>query len=135
MDNLSIITAGSSPTNPSELLSSKAMESLIAELRAKYDIIIFDSPPTLAITDSSVIAPLLDGVIIVYEMGRTARAALLRVKMQVESVGAKVLGVALNHIRPESYVAAGYYPYYYHYKYRYGEKGEGEKESREQEST
>jgi capsular exopolysaccharide synthesis family protein len=135
LDNLSIITAGSSSVNPSELLGSKTMESLIAELRTKFDILIFDSPPSLAITDASEIAPLLDGVIIVYEMGRTARAALLRAKTQLESIGAKVLGVALNHIKPETYVAAGYYPYYYHYKYRYGEKGKGDKESQEQEST
>jgi capsular exopolysaccharide synthesis family protein len=133
LDNLNILTAGSSSVNPSELLGSKAMESLVTELRMKFDVILCDSPPSLAITDASVIAPQLDGVIIVYEMGRTARVALLRAKIQLESVGANVLGVALNHIKPESYVAAGYYPYYYHYKYRYAERGE--KESQEQEST
>jgi len=136
LDNLSIITAGSLSVNPSELLGSKTMEDLITELRGKFDVLIFDSPPSLAITDASVLAPLLDGVILVYEMGRTARAALLRTKIQLESVGAKVLGVALNHIKPETYVAAGYYPYYYQYKYKYGGKGKkGEEESQEQEST
>lgn len=133
LDNLNILTAGSSPANPSELLGSKTMESLIYELKEVFDVLIFDSPPSLAITDASVMAPRLDGVIIVYEMGRTARAALLRAKIQLESVGAKVLGVALNHIKPESYVSAGYYPYYYHYKYKDTEKGE--KGSQEQEST
>lgn len=135
LDNLSIITAGSSSNSPSELLGSKYMESLIAELRGKFDVILFDSPPSLAITDASILAPLLDGVIIVYEMGRTARAALLRAKVQLQTVGANVLGVALNHIKPESYVATGYYPYYYHYKYKYAEKQKGEKESQHQEST
>jgi capsular exopolysaccharide synthesis family protein len=135
LDNLSIITAGASSNNPSELLGSKTMESLLAEFRDNFDVILFDSPPSLAITDASVLAPLLDGVVIVYEMGRTARAALLRAKVQLESVGANVLGVALNHIKPESEVATGYYPYYYHYKYKYAEKQKGEKESHHQEST
>ena len=133
LDNLKIITAGSSSVNPSELLGSKAMKSLIEELKANFGVVLFDSPPSLAITDASVIAPALDGVIIVYEMGRTARAALLRTKIQLASVGANILGVALNHIKPESYVSAGYYPYYYQYKYKSSEKGE--KESQEQEST
>lgn len=135
LDNLSIITAGSSSSNPSELLGSKAMGSLITEFRDNFNVILFDSPPSLAITDASIIAPLLDGVIIVYEMGRTARAALLRAKIQLQSVGANVLGVALNHIKPESYVTAGYYPYYYHYKYKYADKEKGEKESQHQEAT
>ncbi|HOX54857.1 MAG TPA: polysaccharide biosynthesis tyrosine autokinase [Candidatus Omnitrophota bacterium] len=135
LDNLSIITSGASSNNPSELLGSKAMESLIAEFRNNFDVILFDSPPSLAITDASVLAPLLDGVVIVYEMGRTARAALLRAKIQLQAVGANVLGVALNHIKPESYVATGYYPYYYHYKYKYADKQKEEKESQHQEST
>ena len=86
-------------------------------------------------TDASIVGSKADSVIIVYEMGRTARAALLRTKTQLESVGANVLGVALNHIKPETYAAAGYYQYYYRYKYRYGEKGKGEEESQEQETT
>jgi len=119
LDNLNIITSGHISKSPSELLSSKAMTSLIAEIKDNYEVVLFDAPPTLSITDAAILAPKIQGVILAYEMGRTARNALLRAKIQLESVGAKVLGAVLNHIRPETYVDTGYYPYYYHYKYRY----------------
>jgi Mrp family chromosome partitioning ATPase len=65
------------------------------------------------------LSPKVDGVILVYEAGRTARSVLLRAKTQLESAGAKILGVVLNHIRPESEATMNY-PYY-KYKY-YGEE-------------
>ena len=119
LDNLNIITSGHVTSSPSELLSSKAMTSLIAELKDNYEVVLFDTPPALSITDAAILAPKAQGVILAYEMGRTARNALLRAKIQLESVGANVLGTVLNHIRPETYVDTGYYPYYYHYKYKY----------------
>ena len=119
LDNLNIITSGHISRSPSELLSSKAMTSLIAEFKDSYEVVLFDAPPTLSITDAAILAPKTQGVILAYEMGRTARNALLRAKIQLESVGANVLGTVLNHIRPETYVDTGYYPYYYHYKYKY----------------
>lgn len=132
LDNLHIITSGHISVNPSELLSSKKMLPFIEEAKSKFDVVLFDSPPVLSITDAAIIAPKLDGVVLVYEMGRTARSALLRAKVQLETVGAKVLGVVLNHISPETYLDTGYYPYYYHYKYKYyraedKESTEGEK--------
>ncbi len=119
LDNLHIITSGHLAVNPSEILSSRSLTPLIEEAKSKFDVVLFDSPPVLTITDAAIIAPKVDGVILVYEMGRTARSALLRAKIQLESVGAKVLGVVLNHISPETYLDVGYYPYYYHYKYKY----------------
>lgn len=119
LDNLNILTSGRLPLNPSELLGSKETLRLIQEFKNKYDVIFFDSPPVLLVTDAIILAPKVDGVIIIHELGRTAKAALLRVKNQLEDAGAKVLGVVLNHIRPETYQT--YYPYYYRYKY-YGEE-------------
>ena len=122
LDNLSVITSGRIPLNPSELLGSKETASLIEKLKAKYDVILFDSPPALPITDAILLAPKLDGVIIVYEIGRTARGALLRAKNQLEAAGAKVLGIVLNHIRPETEMYPTYYHRYYRYRYYGTEK-------------
>ncbi len=126
LDNLHILTSGHIASNPSELLSSKRMLSLIDEVKNKFDIVLFDSPPVLSISDSAIIASHIDSVVLVYEMGRTARSALLRAKIQLETVGAKVVGVVLNHISPETYLDTGYYPYYYHYKYKYSSSEEKE---------
>ncbi|MDP2939666.1 MAG: polysaccharide biosynthesis tyrosine autokinase [Candidatus Omnitrophota bacterium] len=128
LDNLHIITSGHIAHNPAELLGSKKMLSLIDELKDKFEVVLFDSPPVLSISDSAILAPKMDGVVLVYEMGRTARSALLRAKIQLETIGAKVLGVVLNHIRPETYLDTGYYPYYYHYKYKYYRTEEKENE-------
>ena len=63
------------------------------------------------------LAPKVDGVLIVYEIGRTARGALLRTKSLIDSAGGKVVGVVLNHIRPDTQMYPTYYPHYYRYKY------------------
>lgn len=126
LDNLSVITSGHIATNPSELLSSRKITEVIEEAKKRYGIVLIDVPPVLSITDAAILAPKVDGVVLVYEMGRTARSALLRAKIQLESVGAKVLGVVLNHISPETYLDTGYYPYYYHYKYKYYKADEKE---------
>ncbi len=120
MENLSIFPSGHIPMNPSELLESRQMHSLISELRSRFDVVLFDSPPVLPITDAVLLASQVDGVVLVYEAGRTARSALLRTKAQLESAGAKILGVVLNHIKPETEATLNY-PHYGRYKY-YGEK-------------
>lgn len=119
MENINILTAGHVSANPAELLESKEMDTLIDELKNKFDLILFDSPPVLPVTDAMLLSSKVDGVILVYEAGRTARSVLLRAKRQLESAGAKILGVVLNHIRPESETTVNY-PYY-RYTY-YGEK-------------
>ena len=91
---------------------------MIEELKRKFDVIVFDSPPVLPVTDASLLASKVDSVVLCYEIGRTARAALVRAKTQLESVGAKISGVVLNHITPQTEAMAPY-PYYYRYKYRY----------------
>jgi capsular exopolysaccharide synthesis family protein len=119
LESLSLLTSGALTNNSSELLSSEGMLSLINNLREKFDVLIFDSPPALSLTDASILAKKIEGVIIVYEVGRTSRDALLRTKIQLESVGAKILGVVLNHTRPQTEFQTSYYPYYKSYKYRY----------------
>ena len=118
IENIWIIPTGRLPINPVEILEAKEVANFIEKLRTRFDVIIFDSPPVLPVTDASLLAPKMDCVVIVYEMGRTSREALLRTKVQLESVGAKIAGVILNHTRSQTEAFASY-PYYYHYKYRY----------------
>lgn len=114
LDNLSILTSGSLPTLPAELLGSPEMVNLLNNLRAKFDIILIDSPPVMAVADPSILAPKVDAVILVYRVGKTARAVLVRSKSQLTESGALVKGIILNNISPEIEMRYGYY---YHYKY------------------
>ncbi|MBN1527387.1 MAG: polysaccharide biosynthesis tyrosine autokinase [Candidatus Omnitrophica bacterium] len=126
LDNIWIIPSGRLSYNPAEILKSKEMSILIEKLKNRFDAIIFDVPPVLPVTDASILAPKMDAVVLVYEIGRTSREALIRAKIQLESAGAKIAGVVLNHTQPQT-EAITTYPYY-RYHYRYGEKeGEGKK--------
>ncbi len=123
IENIWILPSGHLPLNPAEILESREVLKIFEELKKRFDVILFDSPPILAITDASLLATKVDCIILCYEIGRTARAALLRAKIQLESIGAKISGVVLNHITPQTETMASY-PYYSRYKYRYYGKEE-----------
>jgi capsular exopolysaccharide synthesis family protein len=114
LDNLNILTSGSSSTLTTELLSSKEMAALVKKLRGMFDLILIDSPPVMAVADATVVAPETDGVILVYRVGKTARSVLLRTKTQLLGSGVKVKGLILNNISAELEMR---YNYYYNYKY------------------
>lgn len=111
IDNLSVLTAGPSVPNPSEILSSKRMESLIADLEDIYDIILIDTPPAVAVTDAQIIASLCSGVILVVDSGRVKKELALRAKAALQHVKAKLLGVVLNN-KNRSEAGNTYYYYY-----------------------
>ena len=121
IENIWILTSGHLPFNPAQILESKELSDLIEELKKRFDVIFFDSPPLLPITDASLLASKVNSVVLCYEIGRTARNALLRSKIQLEIVGANIAGVILNHISPQTEALT---PYPYYYKYRYTEKEE-----------
>lgn len=98
---LGLLPSGPLPPNPSELLGSKRMDRLIEQLRGFAEVIIFDSPPLIGITDAAVLATKIDGVLLVFSAGRTKREQSLRAKRLLEKVNAKVLGVVLNNTRPD----------------------------------
>jgi len=128
IENISIMPTGVLPSNPVELLESKRMADIIERLKNQYDAVIFDAPPVLPVTDASLLAPRMDFVVVVYEMGRTSREALLRTKMQLESSGGKIAGIILNNTRPHTEDIASY-PYYYRYHKQgyYGKEEAGNK--------
>jgi tyrosine-protein kinase Etk/Wzc len=120
IENLDLICCGTIPQNPSELLGSAVMKTLIDILKEKYDMMLFDSPPVLAVADSSVLSTLVDGVIVVASAGQTRTDSFLRAMESLEGVRAHVLGVVLNNFDIRS--AYGSYYGYRYYKYQYGTK-------------
>lgn len=120
IENIWILPSGHLPHNPVEIIDSKAFMDLITMLKSRFDVIILDSPPVLPVTDASLLAPKVDGVVMVYEIGRTSREGLMRSKVQLEAVNAKILGVILNHTQAQTEQITAY-PYYRKYKY-YGKE-------------
>lgn len=98
IENLQVITSGPLPPNPSEMLSSQRMSELADRLKEVADVIVFDSPPVLAVTDAAVLSSRVDGVILVTQAKRTRRDATKQAVERLERVGARVLGSVLNQV-------------------------------------
>lgn len=114
LDNLFLITAGGELAPPAQLLRSEVVGKVIGELRHTYDLVLLDTPPVLPVTDAMMLAHLVDGIVLVYQVGRASRQALFRAKSLLETTGGKVLGVVLNHIHTEEiYSTSTYYRKYY----------------------
>lgn len=90
--NLSVITSGPVPPNPSELLNSKRMVRLIDWARERFDIVVLDAPPVLAVSDVQVLVPKTDGVVVVANMGKTLKGDLRRTIEVLKLANAKILG-------------------------------------------
>lgn len=116
ISNLRVLTSGPLPPNPSELLGSQRMRRLIEHLKEQADIVLFDSPPALAVTDAAVLAAQMDSTLLVIDAGNTRRETILRAKENLLKVGANILGVALNRASLKG--ATGYQYYYYYYSSR-----------------
>lgn len=121
IENLSIITCGEIPHNPSELLGSHKMENFIREIREKFDYVIFDTPPIITVTDATVLSLKVDGLLLVVSSGQVGKAEILRSISVVKSVEANLIGVILNNLDIKRLYGSYYYYYhYYHYYYYYG---------------
>lgn len=111
VENLYLISAGSVPPNPSELLVSKKMKNIIELLIKKFDIIIFDAPPCLIVADALILARLVDFNILVTAQNVTKIEDLNKAKTAIENVGGKLAGVVLNKVQvtTKKYESAYYY--------------------------
>ena len=98
VENLYVISAGNIPPNPAELLVSDKMLDGLDYLKNIFDIIIFDTPPSLLVTDSAIISRIVDTTIIVSEYNQTKKEDLEKVKKDIENVGGKIGGVVVNKI-------------------------------------
>ena len=128
IDNLYVMPCGTLPPNPSELLGSSAMTHTLDELKSRFDIVLFDSPPIIAVTDAAVLSPRLDGVILVLKSGQTDRDATFRAYTLLKNVNVPVLGALLNGVQIENMY--GSYYYYYHYYYYGKDRDQKRKKSK-----
>ncbi len=103
--NLIVIPAGKPPLNPSELIGSSRMKEVIKELKEKFDFLIFDSPPVMAVTDAGVLGAMVDGVILVAKVESTKRDVVSRAEALLKGAKARLVGCVLTNIRE-------YTPYY-----------------------
>ncbi len=119
---LRVLTAGPIPANPAELLDSPETPAIIEELRGLADYVLIDTPPALSVTDASILAQKVDGVLLVAEMGRVRSDVFWHAVAALEKVRAPIIGVVLNKVRarPGSYG-------YYHYGYGTSEEPAAEK--------
>lgn len=107
--NLYILSSGPVPPNPSELLGSKAMKSFMREALEEFDLIIFDTPPVLAVTDAQILGNLCNGSVLVVSSGKTEKESLLKTKEILTNSNGKLLGVVLNNKKADK---KGNYYYY-----------------------
>lgn len=132
VDGLSVMPSGKRPSNPSELLTSSRLYDLFEVLREKYDFIIMDSPPLLAVTDPAAVAARVDGVLLALRIKKNVKLSASRAKEVLDSVGANIMGIVVNgagmvqgtYSNSAAYgygYGSGYGGSYYSYGYDYGE--------------
>ncbi|MDV2582154.1 CpsD/CapB family tyrosine-protein kinase [Alkalibacillus haloalkaliphilus] len=109
VDNLDLLTCGPIPPNPSELLASSRMRELIGIAKQSYDLVIFDTPPVLAVTDPQILANETDGALLVIRSKKTEKDAAKRAKELLEQANANLLGAVLN----DKDIKDSNYLYYY----------------------
>jgi len=108
VDGLRVLPAGPSPPNPAELLGSRRMKEAMAALLEQADMLLFDAPPVLAVTDALVLAVQADGVLLVVKAGGTKREHVQQAKERLERVNARIVGSVLNNAPTDS-TLEGYY--------------------------
>jgi capsular exopolysaccharide synthesis family protein len=114
VDGLHLLPAGTLVPNVSELLGSERMTAVMAELAARYDLLVVDTPPVLAAADAEILAVQTDATLVVLRAGQTERQSAQYAVQQLRAVGARVVGAVLND--PDEKVASyGRYTYYYDY--------------------
>lgn len=108
VDNLWLLPSGPLPPNPAEILGSRRMEDIIAALKTHADIILFDAPPVIAVTDAAVLGTKVDGVLLVISAGKTRREHALRAKETLKRVQVRLVGAVLNNAPPDQSMGSYY---------------------------
>lgn len=124
--NLDLITCGDIPPNPSELLASRRFIELMEKLKAQYEMVLFDTPPIIAVTDATMLSKLTDAMVLVVRANSTDMRALHRAVELIRNVQANLIGVVLNGVN----ITASYDSYYYYYRYYYYYSDTGLKKKR-----
>jgi capsular exopolysaccharide synthesis family protein len=126
IEGLHVLTCGPIPPNPAELLHTERFRQIVNELAARYDWLLFDSPPVGVVTDAQVLAAVVDGIIQVVDTGRTSLQQAQVAKRRLHDVGANLLGVVLNNVDLARRDVGSYYESYQYYYYRRYDADEGD---------
>ncbi|GGF12769.1 polysaccharide biosynthesis tyrosine autokinase [Subtercola lobariae] len=128
--SLDVLPAGRIPPNPSELLGSSAMIELIAQLEKDYDLVLFDAPPLLPVTDAAILAKHTGGALVMVGSGRVHRGQLKGSIAALQNVGSSIAGIVLTMLPTKGPDSYGYGRYGYGYGYGYGVDTEQSKKER-----
>jgi len=113
--NLYIITAGRKPLNTTKFISSERFKTFLEEIKKEFEYVVIDTPPILLMPDSQIISPLVDGVVLVVNSGKTTTAELKSSGEALKRANANLIGAILNNVKSKSGM------YGYGYGYGYGE--------------
>jgi succinoglycan biosynthesis transport protein ExoP len=119
-ENLWVLPCGPVPNNPAELLTSTSFEEFLDMARSRYDYVLLDTPPVLAVADPCIVAPRVDGVIMVVRVSKDTRPQAIRAKELLESVGAGMIGTIVNASEASAYFGSKRFGYGQQYGYGYG---------------
>ena len=131
IENIWLLPSGLIPPNPAELLNSKRMKELMEKVKGKFDVILFDTAPVLAVIDSVIVSSLADSTIFIVKASKTTRKPFLNAVEELRRAKAKMIGVMFNevNVKKGDYHFMDYYRYYrYHY---YGEEEKQAKNNKE----
>ncbi len=126
LPNLDIIAAGPRPSNPAELLSGDRLPELIAWAQERYDQILIDAPPSLAVSDVQIIGRVVDGALITVRPDRNRRKMVLRAAENLTALGCPLIGIVVNHLNARE---GDEYAYGYGYGYAYGDESQDQHEA------
>ncbi len=128
IENIWIIPSGPHPPNPAELLNSKRMRDLLAKVKDRFDTVLIDTPPVLAVIDPVIVSSLTDCTVLVVKAGKTTRRALAKSVEEVRKAKSEIVGVVFNEVKLGRQGLG--MPYYHYYQYEYGESPEASKTGR-----
>jgi capsular exopolysaccharide synthesis family protein len=128
VDNLWAIPAGPTPPNPADVLQSERFRKFLGELGERFDRVILDSPPLVAVTDSAIISRLVDGTVFVVRAFKTSKHLSAQGLRTLQDVGAPVVGAVLNAVNLNRQEYSYYYHYYYYKREGYRSTAQGREE-------
>jgi non-specific protein-tyrosine kinase len=108
VENLWLLASGPTPPNPADLLGTGKMDTLIASLLERTDIVLFDAPPVAVVTDAAILGSKVDGVLLVIQSGKTRRDHSERAKELLEKAKVRVIGATLTNAPKDSAVGDYY---------------------------